>query len=61
MDAKHVVQYFIRENYTEWRTDQTVALQCHRCSAMFTIKHVGKANLIADYSRTTAVAYVIVI
>jgi hypothetical protein len=56
MDAKHVVQYFIRENYTEWRTDQTVALQCHRCSAMFTIKHVGKANLIADYTKNNAVA-----
>ncbi|KAG1110479.1 hypothetical protein G6F42_015321 [Rhizopus arrhizus] len=44
------------DNYTEWRTDPTTALQCHRCNAMFTTKHVGKANLIADYSKRTAVA-----
>ncbi|CAO3643631.1 unnamed protein product [Mucor fragilis] len=44
------------DNYTEWRTDPTVALQCHRCDAMFTTKHVGKANMIADYTKKTAVA-----
>ncbi|KAL9555734.1 hypothetical protein MBANPS3_002231 [Mucor bainieri] len=44
------------DSYTEWRTDPTVALQCHRCSAMFTTKHVGKANMIADYAQHTAIA-----
>jgi hypothetical protein len=37
-----------RKEYTEWRTDHSVALQCHCCYAMFTVKHVGKANLFAD-------------
>lgn len=37
-----------RKEYTEWRTDHSVALQCHCCDAMFTVKHVGKANLFED-------------
>ncbi|GAA5804045.1 hypothetical protein HPULCUR_009531 [Helicostylum pulchrum] len=39
---------YIRDAYTEWRTDHSIALQCHCCGVMFTIKHVGKANLLAD-------------
>ncbi|KAL9552152.1 hypothetical protein MBANPS3_003908 [Mucor bainieri] len=34
--------------YAQWRTNPTVAVQCGRCDAMFTIKHVGKYNLVAD-------------
>ncbi|KAF1803770.1 hypothetical protein FB192DRAFT_1369666 [Mucor lusitanicus] len=44
------------DHYTEWRTDPTVALQCHRCNAMFTTKHVGKANMISDFAQKNAVA-----
>ncbi|CAO3634860.1 unnamed protein product [Mucor fragilis] len=36
------------EDFAEWRLDHTIALACHRCSGMFTIKHVGKANLLND-------------
>ncbi|KAG2236543.1 hypothetical protein INT48_000843 [Thamnidium elegans] len=36
------------KDYAEWRTDHTIALQCHCCDAMFTVKHVGKANLFLD-------------
>ncbi|KAL7308867.1 hypothetical protein PS15m_011006 [Mucor circinelloides] len=36
------------DDFVEWRLDHTVALACHRCSGMFTIKHVGKANLLHD-------------
>ncbi|GAA5796750.1 hypothetical protein HPULCUR_002125 [Helicostylum pulchrum] len=39
------------DEYTEWRTDHSVALQCHCCGVMFTVKHVGKANLLADNAR----------
>ncbi|KAG2236563.1 hypothetical protein INT48_000863, partial [Thamnidium elegans] len=39
------------DEYAEWRTDHSVALQCHCCGVMFTIKHVGKANLLADNAR----------
>ncbi|KAG2195024.1 hypothetical protein INT47_005624 [Mucor saturninus] len=44
------------KEYTEWRTNHSVALQCHCCNSMFTVKHVGKANLLADNTkvRTTA-------
>lgn len=44
-------KYTNREEYSEWRTDHKVALQCSICHSMFTVKHVGKANLIADNSR----------
>ncbi|CAO0793972.1 unnamed protein product [Mucor circinelloides] len=43
-------------NYAEWRTNQKSAIKCHRCSCLFTIKHVGKANLIADLTNSRAVA-----
>lgn len=45
---KHQIFFFYRKEYTHWRTDHSVALQCHCCYAMFSIKHVGKANLLAD-------------
>lgn len=38
------------DKYADWRTDHSVALQCHCCFSMFTTKHVGKANLFADLS-----------
>jgi hypothetical protein len=34
-----------KKEYAEWRTDYSIALQCHCCDAMFTVKHVGKASL----------------
>lgn len=46
-----VYVFIYRDNYAEWRTDPTVAIQCHRCDAMFTIKHVGKFNLATDLTR----------
>ncbi|CAO3643647.1 unnamed protein product [Mucor fragilis] len=47
-------------NYAEWRTSQKNAIQCHRCSSLFTIKHVGKANLIADLTNSRKVAGLLV-
>ncbi|EPB92039.1 hypothetical protein HMPREF1544_01103 [Mucor circinelloides 1006PhL] len=39
-------------DYTTWRTNPTTAVQCSRCDAMFTIKHVGKSNLITDLTKS---------
>lgn len=48
LDTPMLIISLYRKEYTEWRTDHSVALQCHCCDAMFTVKHVGKANLFAD-------------
>lgn len=39
---------FDRNDFTEWRLDHNVALQCHRCDTIFTIHHVGRTNMITD-------------
>ncbi|KAL9555278.1 hypothetical protein MBANPS3_002431 [Mucor bainieri] len=39
------------EEYATWRTNPTSAVQCGRCDAMFTIKHVGKFNMITDLTK----------
>ncbi|GAA5815491.1 hypothetical protein MFLAVUS_009003 [Mucor flavus] len=44
------------EDYAEWRTDHTMALKCHCCYAMFTVKHVGKANLFLDNAKPYKIA-----
>lgn len=36
------------KEYAIWRTDHSTALQCGCCKAMFTVKHVGKANMLSD-------------
>ncbi|KAF1796571.1 hypothetical protein V8B55DRAFT_1350209 [Mucor lusitanicus] len=38
-------------DYATWRTNPTCAVQCGKCDAMFTIKHVGKANMILDLKK----------
>ncbi|CAO3634872.1 unnamed protein product [Mucor fragilis] len=38
-------------DYATWRTSPTCAVQCGRCDAMFTIKHVGKSNLIVNLKK----------
>lgn len=49
--TSHTENFLNRKEYTEWRTDHSVALQCHCCNAMFTVKHVGKSNLLADNAK----------
>ena len=45
------------KDFTEWRTDHKVALQCHRCNVIFTMAHVGKANLLIDLRNSMECRY----
>ncbi|KAF1807507.1 hypothetical protein FB192DRAFT_1023508 [Mucor lusitanicus] len=40
------------EDYSEWRTDAAVALQCNHCKTVFTRHHIGKTNLILDLRKS---------